>query len=214
MLLTALEIIAFIVAAAIIGTALGWVLRGALGREQTEISDLRAQLRQMKKANREIKAEKASIAATSTVAEVAKPAADTPAKKTVAKKAPAKKASAKAVQTEAKKKVSAKSGKKGSARKTQAEREADQVAGKKAFAEVVSRVGKVDAKDRLSKILGIGKKYEEMLNELDISSYEQISKLRKADVRTLAAALGVLDDRLETEDWVGSAKKLLKEAKK
>ena len=84
----------------------------------------------------------------------------------------------------------------------------------KAFAEVVDRVGNSDADDKLTKIHGVGKKYASMLNDLGISSYAQITKLKKADVRTLAAALGVLDDRLETEDWVGSAKILVKEAKK
>ena len=108
----------------------------------------------------------------------------------------------------------AKAGKKASPRKTQAEREADQAAGKAAFSEVVNRVGTSDDQDNLTKIYGVGKKYAGMLNDLGISSYQQISKLRKADLRTLAAALGVLDDRLENEDWVGGAKALLKQAKK
>ena len=56
MLLTIIEIAVFMAAAAIIGAALGWVLRGTLGREQVEISDLRAQVRKMKKASRESQA--------------------------------------------------------------------------------------------------------------------------------------------------------------
>lgn len=197
MLLTAIEIVVFMAAAAITGVVLGWVLNGAFSREQTEIADLRAQLRQMKKANRESKAEKASTATVSATAGSATPAAK--AKPVKAKTTP---------------KTPAETGKKSAKRKNQAEREADQAAGRQAFADVIGRVGKTDTQDNLTKIHGVGKNYATMLNDLDISSYAQISKLRKTDVRTLAAALGVLDDRLETEDWVGSAKELLKEAKK
>jgi predicted flap endonuclease-1-like 5' DNA nuclease len=197
MLLTAIEIVVFMAAAAITGVVLGWVLNGAFSREQTEIADLRAQLRQMKKANRESKAEKASTATVSATAGSATPAAK--AKPVNAKTTP---------------KTPAETGKKSAKRKNQAEREADQAAGRQAFADVIGRVGKTDTQDNLTKIHGVGKNYATMLNNLDISSYAQISKLRKTDVRTLAAALGVLDDRLETEDWVGSAKELLKEAKK
>jgi predicted flap endonuclease-1-like 5' DNA nuclease len=197
MLLTAIEIVVFMAAAAITGVVLGWVLNGAFSREQTEIADLRAQLRQMKKANRESKAEKASTATVSATAGSATPAAKV--KPVKAKTTP---------------KTPAETGKKSAKRKNQAEREADQAAGRQAFADVIGRVGKTDTQDNLTKIHGVGKNYATMLNNLDISSYAQISKLRKTDVRTLAAALGVLDDRLETEDWVGSAKELLKEAKK
>jgi predicted flap endonuclease-1-like 5' DNA nuclease len=198
MLLTAIEIVVFMAAAAIVGVVLGWVLNGAFSREQTEIADLRAQLRQLKKANRESKVEKAS---TATVSATAGPAASLAAK-------------AKPVKAKTTPKTPAKTGIKSAKRKTQAEREADQVAGRQAFAEVIGRVGKTDTQNNLTKIHGVGKNYATMLNDLDISSYAQISKLRKADVRTLAAALGVLDDRLETEDWVGSAKKLHKDVKK
>jgi predicted flap endonuclease-1-like 5' DNA nuclease len=197
MLLTAIEIVVFMAAAAITGVVLGWVLNGAFSREQTEIADLRAQLRQMKKANRESKAEKASTATVSATAGSATPAAK-----------------AKPVKAKTTSKTPAEAGKKSAKRKNQAEREADQAAGRQAFADVIGRVGKTDTQDNLTKIHGVGKNYATMLNDLDISSYAQISKLRKTDVRTLAAALGVLDDRLETEDWVGSAKELLKEAKK
>ncbi len=224
MLLTALEIIAFMVAATVIGALLGWVLRGTLGNEQTEIVDLRTQLRQLKKANRESKSvtvavndaavgkavdSKVSVSSTAK----SKPATD---KTTLTKGGPAESGAAatKAKKPAANKTTAAKSGKKSSVRKTQAERQADQAAGEKAFAEVVERVGKSDTDDKLTKIHGVGKKYASMLNDLGISSYAQISKLRKAEVRALAAALGVLDDRLEAEDWVGSAKTLMKSAKK
>ena len=56
MLLTILEIIVFMFIATILGVLLGWLLRGALGSEQDEISNMRGQLRKLKKANREAKA--------------------------------------------------------------------------------------------------------------------------------------------------------------
>lgn len=209
MLLTALEIIAFMVAASVIGVALGWVLRGALGNEQAEISDLRSQNRQLKKANRE---NKAAMVSSNTSVEVAVSApAKVPAEKAEDAKAEASKEKAK--KPAAKKKTSTKAAKKPAARKTTQQREADQAAGRQAFAEVVVRVGAPDSDDNLTKIYGIGKKYAGMLNDLGITSYAQIAQLRKADVRTLAAALGVLDDRLETEDWVSSAKTQQKVAK-
>ena len=112
MLLTIIEIVAFMAAAAIVGVALGWVLRGALGREQAEISDLRAQLRKLKKDSREgqvksqatNKAEKSSVATTSTSAETIKSTVGTGAGKLAEKKP-------------------AKAGGKTSKRKSQAERE-------------------------------------------------------------------------------------------
>ena len=204
MLVTVLEIVAFMIAAAVIGVLLGWVLRGTLGNEQQEISDLRAQVRQLKKEKRDAeaasKAEKASPATVSAAAAVSQEVAKAdkePSEPAAAEKKPAAKAKS--------------SARKSSVRKTQAEREADQEAGRQAFVEVVERIGHSESEDNLTKIYGIGKRYATMLNELGINSYEQISSLKKGDVRTLAAALGVLDDRLETEDWVGSARKLLQE---
>ncbi len=197
MLLTALEIIAFMVAATIIGALLGWVLRGTLGNEQMEIVDLRAQLRQLKKANRESKsaAAPASAAAIDSVVDAKTGAVSTAkAKPSDAKKESVKSGSvkseattAKAKKPAAKKVATAKSAKKSSVRKTQAERQADQAAGVKAFADMTDRIVKSDADDNLTKIHGVGKKYASMLNDLGISSYAQISKLRKSEVRALAA---------------------------
>lgn len=212
MLLTIIEIAVFMAAAAIVGVALGWALRGSLGREQIEISDLRAQLRQLKKSSRESQAASKSESAAAAVATEAVKPESKEVKQEEKKPEPepaAKPKSQSAAKTSAKKA----SKKKTSSRKSQAEREADQAAGKAAFAEVVARIGKAEARDNLTKVYGIGKKYEAMLNDLDVTSYAQIAKFRKADLRTLAAALGVLDDRIETEDWVGSAKQLAKQAK-
>ena len=230
MLLTILEIAVFMAAAAIIGVALGWVLRGTLGREQVEISDLRAQIRRLKKSSRESQGAPAkNESATAAVTTAAKAASAPEAKKAQAEASKAEnkpamdKAEAKPAEKAASKPKAAPapkatdkaktSKKKTSSRKSQAEREADQAAGRAAFAEVVDRIGKGEQQDNLTKIYGVGKRYEAMLNELGITDYAQVAKLRKADLKTLAAALGVLDDRIETEDWVGSAKQLAKEAR-
>jgi len=231
MLMTILEIVVFMAAAAFVGLWLGWVLRGSLGSEQAEVAQLRSQLRALKKTQREQLAankvegvpefmlekqlvpttavERKTDTRTATTKKAAQkaPAAQKTVTKDVAKeKEIAKKPDA----TKAKKKSSAKSKSTRSVRKTLAEREADQVAGKQAFAEVVARIGATGSRDKLTKIHGVGKRYAEMLNELGLHSYEQVSRLRKADLKTLAAALGILDDRIDQEDWVSSAKALLK----
>lgn len=210
MLLTIIEIAVFMAAAAIIGVALGWVLRGSLGREQGEISDLRSQVRQLKKASRETSGtakNENTAAQTATTSQAAPKTAAPASEKAKPESRPAAKAEPASKAAPAKS-----SSKKPAKRKSQAEREADQAAGRAAFAEVIGRIGKSGAKDNLTKIYGIGKRYEAMLNELDVTAYSQIAELKKADRKTLAAALGVLDDRIETEDWVGSARKLIKEA--
>lgn len=234
MLVTILEIVAFMVAATVLGLLLGWVLRGMFGKEQAEISDVRAQLRKLKRAQREqeaasqekaakeVKSSKEEKAVTVDVVSTASQstrsvsekasdsgtAAKPASKQTKVNKPQAKKqANAKKASPKAKKKNSG-------SRKTIAEREVDQAVARQAFAEVAERIGQSDVQDNLTKIYGVGKRYAEMLNELGLSSYAQIAKLRKADVQTLAGALGVLDDRLKTEDWVGSAKSLAKAAKK
>lgn len=199
MLTTVTEIIAFMAAAAIIGVALGWVLRGRLGSEQQEISDLRAQLRVLKKAKRESEAaSKAESAHSDTAVAAAGTAVD--------------KGSVGGKQAATGSAGGKKAARRNSVRKSQAEREADQEAGKAAFAEVMARIGKDESEDNLTKIYGIGRKYAAMLNDLGMSSYSQIASLQGDDLKILAAALGVLDDRIETEDWVGSARKLVDQA--
>ncbi len=228
MLETVLEIIVYMVVAAGLGVVLGWVLRGALGKEQAELSDARAQLRKLKRARREqeaaLKEQQAVPAKVSSevvkekvVAEASQAAKVEPSEAKTKKQATSSKTTQTAVNKTAKAKSApkpaAKTKKKPAAkRKTLAEREADQAAARKSFAEVAARIGAAEGKDKLTKIYGVGKRYEEMLNDLGLSSFAQIAQLKKAEVRTLAAALGVLDDRLETEDWVGSAKKLAKES--
>ena len=77
----------------------------------------------------------------------------------------------------------------------------------------MSRVGKGESKDDLTKIHGVGPKFSTLLNKMGITSYQQVAKFKKTDIRIISAALGSFSDRIERDDWVGSAKKLLKEVK-
>ncbi len=212
MLLTVLEILGFMVAAAILGVLLGWVLRGTFSHEQAELSDLRAQLRKLKRQQREndtaVKAEKvATPTVTSTpVAEKAeKAAAPSKNQKSSAKKKVVKKKTADKKTKVAKKKAVTKM--------TATDKKKAQSAAKKEVAGIIDRIGKGESKDDLTKIYGIGPKFAAMLRRMGITSYAQIAKLKKAEVRTISSALGVFSDRIERDDWVGGARKVLKAQK-
>ena len=227
MLLTVLEILVFMIIAAILGVLLGWLLRGALGSEQAEVSRLGTKVRNLKKQLREkdtaTKAERVSTATTTTTSSLSKPAqADLPkavtAKKSSSVKKPpvrkpaAVKAVKKAPSTAKSTPVKA-SKSKPAAQMSKSEKTAKQRAAKKEVVGIVSRIGKGESKDDLSKIYGIGPKFSAMLNKMGIRSYAQIAKLRKADVRTISSAIGVFSDRIERDDWVAGAKKALKAKK-
>ena len=191
MLWTIFEILAYMIAAAVLGVILGWVLRGALGSEQAEVSSLRAQLRKLKRAQREAKKAQAS----------AEKAAEAP--KEIKAKAEAK----------PKAKPKATPDRKGT-KPSKAERAADQKSAAKAMVDIVGRVGKGETNDDLTKIYGIGPKFSSMLNKMDITSYTQIAKFTKDDIRVVSSALGSFSDRIERDDWVAGAKKVMKELKK
>lgn len=61
--------------------------------------------------------------------------------------------------------------------------------------------------DDLKKIHGIGQKLEGMLNELGITSYEQIARLKEDDIEQLAEAIGGFSDRIHRDDWIGGARR-------
>lgn len=65
------------------------------------------------------------------------------------------------------------------------------------------------AKDDLTKIGGIGPVFAEKLAEQGYTSFEQISKLTKADIEKLSEAIdGVSEDLVKEEDWKAQAKDL------
>ena len=60
--------------------------------------------------------------------------------------------------------------------------------------------------DDLTKMRGIGKALHQQLNEQGITSFEQIAKWSKEDVKEYASKLA-LKDRIRRDNWVAQAKK-------
>ncbi len=63
--------------------------------------------------------------------------------------------------------------------------------------------------DDLKRIKGIGPVMERSLNEAGIHSFEQLAKLTKPEIEQLTAAIAAFPGRIEREDWVGSARRIL-----
>lgn len=64
--------------------------------------------------------------------------------------------------------------------------------------------------DALTNINGIGPYVEQKLNEIGIYNYDQLSRLKINDIRTLTSLIDFFPDRIERDNWVGQAKKLSK----
>ncbi len=63
--------------------------------------------------------------------------------------------------------------------------------------------------DDLKRIKGIGPVMERSLNEQGIHSFEQLANLTKAEIDQLTAAIAAFPGRIERDDWVGSARRLI-----
>ena len=63
--------------------------------------------------------------------------------------------------------------------------------------------------DDLKRIKGIGPVMERSLNEQGIHSFEQLASLTKAEIDQLTAAIAAFPGRIERDDWVGSARRLI-----
>jgi predicted flap endonuclease-1-like 5' DNA nuclease len=63
-------------------------------------------------------------------------------------------------------------------------------------------------KDDLTQIKGIGPKFMQKLNSLDIFSFRQISELSGEEVERLAEVIEVFPDRIHRDNWIGQATKL------
>lgn len=63
--------------------------------------------------------------------------------------------------------------------------------------------------DDLKRIKGIGPVMERSLNEQGIHSFQQLANLTKPEIEQLTAAIAAFPGRIEREDWVGSARRLL-----
>ncbi len=68
-------------------------------------------------------------------------------------------------------------------------------------------------KDNLKGINGIGPFLEEQLNGIGIFTYEQISKLDSKTIDKITEAIEYIPGRIEKDDWVGQANKILKNRK-
>lgn len=66
-----------------------------------------------------------------------------------------------------------------------------------------------ETKDDLKKITGIGTAIEEKLNEIGIFKYEQITNFTSQDIKEITDLIKFFPGRIERDDWVGQAYKLL-----
>ena len=63
--------------------------------------------------------------------------------------------------------------------------------------------------DDLTKIVGIGKVFQQTLHELGVYSYRQIASFGPSDVARVNMELKEFKGRMEQDDWIGQAKELL-----
>lgn len=68
--------------------------------------------------------------------------------------------------------------------------------------------------DDLKKVNGIGPKFEKLLNQNGVYTFQQLAEFKKADVAWLSEQIGTFPDRIDRDDWVKKAKVLAKTAKK
>lgn len=62
------------------------------------------------------------------------------------------------------------------------------------------------AKDDLRRIRGIGPALERQLNDLGVTSFQQIALWDDAEIERISAQLGRFRDRIRRDDWVGGAR--------
>ncbi|MGH1538760.1 MAG: hypothetical protein ACRBDX_12070 [Gammaproteobacteria bacterium] len=71
-------------------------------------------------------------------------------------------------------------------------------------------IAAASVKDDLQVVKGIGPVMERKLNDFGVYSYEQLGRLKGADIETLATTLGSFPDRIDRDKWVSQSKKLFK----
>lgn len=71
-------------------------------------------------------------------------------------------------------------------------------------------IAAASVKDDLQIIKGIGPVMERKLNDFGVYSYEQLGRLKAADIETLADTLGSFPDRINRDKWVSQSKLLYK----
>lgn len=63
--------------------------------------------------------------------------------------------------------------------------------------------------DDLKLISGVGPKYEETLNDIGIYNFEQLSKMTPEAIKAIEELTQYFPGRIERNDWIGQAKKLM-----
>jgi len=66
----------------------------------------------------------------------------------------------------------------------------------------------IDEKDDLTQINGIGPYIEEKLNEIEIFTFDQISKFTLADIRVVTELIDFFPERIERDEWIEQAQGL------
>lgn len=137
---------------------------------------------------------------------------DSNAKEAKAKKAESEEKPAKVVKSEEEKPVkepkakAEKTAKKDSAKDNDLN-ESDKNEQLKSLMAVVGEAS-ADSKDDLKKIVGIGPKFEETLNNIGIYTFEQIGKLNEEGIQAIEALIKS-PGRVERENWIGQVKELI-----
>jgi len=72
------------------------------------------------------------------------------------------------------------------------------------------KIAAAKVKDDLQVVKGIGPVMEKKLNAFGVYSYEQLGRLTKNDIATLAETLGSFPDRINRDKWVSQSKMLHK----
>ncbi|QMU62618.1 MAG: hypothetical protein GKR92_13270 [Gammaproteobacteria bacterium] len=73
------------------------------------------------------------------------------------------------------------------------------------------KIAAAKVKDDLQVVKGIGPVMEGKLNAFGVYSYEQLGRLKAADIETLATTLGSFPDRINRDKWVSQSKRLYKQ---
>jgi len=74
-------------------------------------------------------------------------------------------------------------------------------------------IATISAKNNLQEIKGIGPSIEGKLNAIDIYTFKQISNFNSKDITKVTELIKFFPGRIERDDWVGQAYKLLNRTK-
>ena len=64
-------------------------------------------------------------------------------------------------------------------------------------------------RDDLKTIRGIGPVLEKTLNQLGVTTYQQMANFEDEDISKVTEALGIIPSRIERDDWIGAARRAM-----